>query len=1662
MSHKRCAENVKLSPAQFERIDQVCDRFESSWKAGRRPRIEDYLESTSEPVRSGRLLELLCVELAYRRRRGEVPTLKEYSKRFPSHTQLLADAFREAKESVQPHRGNATSSRPPVRNEETDEQETQQPARLGRYRIIGRLGKGGFGVVYKGYDDGLQREVAIKVQHRHIEAYLAEGQILAKLDHPHIVPVFDVGTDNDSCFIVSKLIEGSDLAKRLKQGRPSWVESAAIVATVAEALHSAHLRGLVHRDIKPGNILLDQSGQAFVADFGLALNEEDLDKKATQAGTAAYMSPELARGEGHRVDGRSDLFSLGVVFYELLTGRRPLAADSREELLDKIAIMEPRPPRQLVDNIPKELERICLKAIRKRAAERYTTGKDMSDDLRYWLAGEQGQTSMRVDTVKQPSADALGLPRPPALATGSTATPSSPISPDSDPHVKVVPKGLRAFDAEDADFFLELLPGPRDRHGLPDSLRFWKTRIEQTDAEKTFPVGLLYGPSGCGKSSLVKAGLLPTLAGHVLAVYIEANRGDTETHLLKALRKNCPYLPAGLGIIETLAALRRGRFIPAGKKVLLVLDQFEQWLQAKTSEEDTELIQALRQCDGERVQCIVMVRDDFWMAATRFMDALEVRLVQGGNTAAVDLFDPRHATKVLTGFGRAFKALPESDRELTKEHKAFLEQAVAGLTQEGKVISVRLALFAETLKGRPWTPAILRQVGGMAGVGVTFLEETFAVSTAPPLHRRHQNAGQAVLKALLPETGTDIKGQMRSRQELLQASGYGNRPKDFEEMLRILDGELRLITPADPEGVAGDGWRVAGEECRRTGERLDHNNPPSSPATRHPPPATCYYQLTHDYLVPSLRSWLTRKQKDTRRGRAELCLAERAALWNAKPENRHLPTWWEWFNIRLFTRQGEWIAAQRTMMCRATRYHALRSAAVAVLLAAALLVGLDIRRQVNETNNATHAAGLVQGLLRAEITQVPDIITNMERYRTWANPLLRQELETAEDSRQKLHASLALLPVDAGQLEFVYERLLNAEPGQVTVLRNALLPYKDDLSRRLWAVMERPERGKEGQLLCAACALASYDPNAPRWDLASTGVVNQLVAENPVYLDVWLKGFRPIKDRLLAPLSVVFRDRKAERGPERSLATVYLADYATDQLEVLADLLLDADAKQFAQLYPRIEVYGERGLRLLQGGLGKEPSRDAKDDAKEKLAKRRANAAVAVLRMGRPESVWPLLRHSQDPRVRSYLIHRFSSLGAQPKHVLKRLEDESDVSIRRALLLILGEFSDRDLPESERESLLPKLLALFREDPDPGLHAAVSWLMRQWGHKEELRQIEQRWAEDKQYREESHERIRGELANATLSPGGGEGRKRGARWFVNSQGQTFAVLPGPAEFQMGSPLSETGRGREEELHLLRIGRTFGLATTQVTVAQFKRCFKNFNHSGMDHCPEPDCPVLGVSWYMAVQYCNWLSMQEGLPQDQWCYRTNKCGKLADGMQLAPNYLERSGYRLPTEAEWEYASRAGAVTSRYYGESEELLEKYAWYVKNSAQRTWPVGTLKPNDFGLFDMHGQVEVWCQDEYMDYGPVQGEESTTMAVAILGAGTAAQLGSPVGQSGFLAVPAALAGRSNTIGDGKPRVLRGGDFNALPVNVRCAYRLGYVPTIRLVDVGFRLARTVLP
>ena len=704
--------------------------------------------------------------------------------------------------------------------------------------------------------------------------------------------------------------------------------------------------------------------------------------------------------------------------------------------------------------------------------------------------------------------------------------------------LKIVPKGLRSFDAEDKDFFLELLPGPRRGDGLPESVHFWKVRIEEMDPDKTFRVGYIFGPSGCGKSSLVKAGLLPRLSKPIISIYIEATGEDTEARLLRGLRKQYPDLPADLDLRTALVAARE-KIRVGSNKILLVIDQFEQWYHAKGAEPGTELAKALSECDGGRVQAIILVRDDYSMALHRFMAVIGVRQNQDQNFAVVDLFDLQHARKVLIEFGRGYGMLPDDPKEMTCAQNDFLDRTIEGLSQEGRVVSVRLALFAEMLKGKPWTPETLKQVGGAEGVGVTFLEETFSARTAPPSYRIHQKAAQAVLRALLPEAGSNIKGNMRSYDELLVVSGYGSRPNEFDELLRILNSELRLISPIEPEESESDG-----QTKTPVGEK--------------------FFLLTHDYLVPSIREWLTRKQKETRRGRAELRLVDRSSLWNAKPENRHLPSLLEWTNIGLLTKQKDWTEPQRKMMRRAGRVHGLRGLGLAVLIALVSWGGM-------EGYGRLRASALVESLQSCVTSDVPAIVKELSGYRRWADPQLvrvAQELARAQETdaqrREHLHASLALLPVDPSQVDYLFNRLLSATENELPVLRDALKTHQSTLTPKLWTVLEsaKPDAG----LLPAASALASYDPDNARWESAGGKVAQALVSVNSIYLGNWLEYLTDVRSKLTAPLATIFRDRNRSES-DRAQATDILTLYASDDLDLITNLLMDADPTAYADFF---------------------------------------------------------------------------------------------------------------------------------------------------------------------------------------------------------------------------------------------------------------------------------------------------------------------------------------------------------------------------------------------------------------------------------------------------------------------------------------------------------------
>jgi serine/threonine protein kinase/tetratricopeptide (TPR) repeat protein len=1506
--------------------------------------------------------------------------------------------------------------------------EARHPQRIGRYRIERVLGKGGFGLVYLAHDETLDRPVAVKVPHARLlshpedaKLYLAEARTVASLEHPSIVPVHDVGSSDEfPCFVVSRFVLGSDLATHLKQKRLSYSESAGMVATIAEALHYAHKRGIVHRDVKPGNILIDADGKPFIVDFGLALREESVGTGARHVGTPAYMSPEQARGEGHRVDGRSDIFSLGILFYEMLAGRRPFRADTKVELFDQIQTLEPRPLTQYDERIPRELQRICFKALSKRASERFSSAREMAEDLRHFLDSPENLST--TDNAKQTTGSAeMAAPATPTQRDSAKAT--TPCSDSDQPNsggqiIKIVPKGLRSFDAHDADFFLELLPGPRDREGLPDSLRFWKTNIEETDPDNTFSVGLIYGPSGCGKSSLVKAGLLPRLSEHVISIYIEATPEETETRLLHGLRKRCAALDDNLSLKETMAALRRGQGIPFGRKVLIVLDQFEQWLHARKEEENSNLVQALRQCDGERVQCIIMVRDDFWLAVTRFMGELEVDLLQGRNTALADLFGLPHAEKVLAAFGRAFGTLPDRIGETTKEQREFLKQAVAGLAEEGKVICVRLALFAEMMKGKSWTPATLKEVGGAKGVGITFLEETFSSHAAHPKHRLHQKAARAVLKDLLPDSGADIKGKMRSYTELLEASGYGNRPQDFDDLIRILDSEIRLITPTDPEGKEADRDSVT---QTLAGQK--------------------YFQLTHDYLVHSLRDWLTRKQKETRRGRAELKLFDMSVTWTSRPENRFLPSLMEWFSIRALTDSKHWTESQQEMMRKAVRVQGTRWGGLLLTL---LTIAVSIRfwasaqHWKNLQEQTTTAVTAMQNNLG------PSVPYNLEKLRTLPEqlvvPQLQTRFSTTKNPRHKLSLAFALAGcghLDAEYLTLRIDDIAEEDTGNyVMAMRANPETALAALKAEAFKCVDKPLWRRKAKLSIVALGLSDTE-------LA----IDMCTFENrrdPEQRTLFLDEFPHWKIDLDAVLAAVKHcDRPAlrsgiclavgqlpaeqigdsDKASWTMLASNWYAEIGDTSTHSAAGWLL----RQWKAALPEIsnphEILPQRdwyvvktnGATMLRirssasfvSGIPNPAEKHQQwltDLEKVVVATElerpgvRERRAIAFFHVGKlSEALDDLNRVTKDtpperqPTIQQYLTLTLARLGKA---------NEARTSLARYLEL--------NIPESYKCSLRIQVLAWLGDTTEAlrQLESAVDAASTDQDFLYNLASATALCAQataerdpddSKQFRHQAFELLQklydlGYLNAEFLSRDPSFACLHSDTRFVS----ILSAMKSPPEFWISD--REVTRGQFEEF---------------INDASYAAAEKPAEWNGpyTTYSPTADHPAQQVSWYDALLYCNWLSHREGLQQRY--ERTSMNGNLGnagqgyDAWRVVP---DATGYRLLHEAEWENACRAGATTLFSSGDDEGLLTAYCQMPPSKL--TAECGEKLPNAWGLHDMHGNVREWCWDKDVD-------------------------------SFYRTF----------------RAVRGGTFFDLAV-LRSAARVAYQPETRIDGTGFRVGRTL--
>jgi formylglycine-generating enzyme required for sulfatase activity/tRNA A-37 threonylcarbamoyl transferase component Bud32 len=692
------------------------------------------------------------------------------------------------------------------------------------------------------------------------------------------------------------------------------------------------------------------------------------------------------------------------------------------------------------------------------------------------------------------------------------------------------------------------------------------------------------------------------------------------------------------------------------------------------------------------------------------------------------------------------------------------------------------------------------------------------------------------------------------------------------------------------------------------------------------------------------------------------------------------------------TRVRRWAGRHRT---------AVTATATALLVALLALVAYTSQRLAD-------ARRRVDALTVAEVRAIPSILEQLGADRRLVRDRLARLARgdgRGADDRRRLPAALALLPDDPGQADFLAGRMLKPEatPDEVLVIRDALIAQHltEKVSDRLRRVLTAQPKDLDDAQLRAAGALAKMAPADPAWPAVAGPITRRLVRENPLWIGPWGDVFRPMAGRLAGPLRDIYAGRGA--AEQRDRAFTLLFEFAAGPDDVVA-LIGAADPDQFRQLLGRLGTPADRDRAVaLLAPKVREPARF--DD---ELGRRQGRWAMALLRLGRPEAVWPLFRHTDDPSLRTELIHELRRFGFDPAPVVARLRAEPDASARRALILCLGEFAPELIAESDRRSLADHLQAQYATDPDPGLHGAIDWLLRRrWGRAKELARID------------------GDLARS--------GPPKGCGWYVNRDGQTFTILRDPPPFLMGSTArSDPDREPDEAQHRRRIGRSYAIATREVTLAEYARFLDAKPSNVLDwrdndqfkrSVPSPDCAVGVVTWYEAALYCNWLSAREQIPADQWCYPA----QLGAGMTLPANYLERTGYRLPTEAEWEYACRAGAASSRFYGRSEEWLGEYGWFQSNSGRTMHPAGRLKPNDLGLFDILGGIYEWCSEAYLP--AIDGKADVDDLIHA------------------------------EFSDDVARALRGGSFIDSAVYQRSADRGRSGPLERHIDFGFRLVRT---
>lgn len=885
----------------------------------------------------------------------------------------------------------------------------------GRFQIEALLGEGGFGAVYSASDQSLARRVAIKYS-KGLQSFVDgsirnEAQSIASLSHPNIVSVYDLLTLRDGhVLIVMEYLQGSSLQNVIRQNRPSIDQSVDIGVQIAMALQHAHSRELVHSDLKPGNLFVLDSGLVKLLDFGLAVASFPDQPPEHTGGTPGYMSPEQIRGESHRIDGRADIWAFGVVLYELLCGTRPFPGRNAKQVYEATLRKEVPPLRQLNPDIDEDLQRLVLKCLQKRRIDRYDSATSLLEDLQHW---------QKKKGTSPPTGKGASLSSEVALVAAQQDEDVSK-RPESGSRSALTPRGLQPFTEDDSRSYLDLIPGPRDRSGIPESLVFWKRWVQSNDVETDYPVGVIYGPSGSGKTSYVRAGLLAQLDPDICRVYVECRPGDLGGRLTRIVESRTDVASRGSSSLrDLLHRIRSDSDRPKSfRKLLIVLDQFEVWSHTASLQERMDFADALRQCDGIQIRVLVVTRDDYWSGVRELMQWLEIPLQEGRNVAAVDLLDFDSAFQILELIGRSSGALPADDVPLSNQQVDFLRQSINELSQHNRVICVHLVMFAQMMRLQSWTPKSLRGSGGVAGACSLFFQELFERGgSGPPECRRIADVAVIVLSELLPDVTESVDDAIRSRDQLakrLQATGKVSR---LDDTLQVLVESLRIVTV-----VADDPFD-------------------DSPADSAQPVS---FRLAHNFLIQPIRSWLDRAERKTWRGRTLSRLGELSSTWEKRNSKSLLPGFSEYLALMAATRFHRVNDSESKFIRAATRYHAGRISMTLLAIIGMFATSLFAWTQYRDAKAARQSKAMsdVDLLLNGDADQVSTRIEGWDTDRELAESFLSNAIDSTS-ARARWRARLWMASEGKLSAESLIEEIGQADVSHFPLTLRVMSEAKD-------------------------------------------------------------------------------------------------------------------------------------------------------------------------------------------------------------------------------------------------------------------------------------------------------------------------------------------------------------------------------------------------------------------------------------------------------------------------------------------------------------------------------------------------------------------------------------------------------------------------------------------